>query len=169
MTGNLRALIASFSGWPVILDSNLLLLRWCASLDLALLKTFKRLQGFQPNDVVILGEVMAMLGTVKTTPHVLTEVSNLANALPSWKKQGWTNHMAHMAGQIALVEERWEPASQILEDRSMGIFGLTDAALGRLARTHVILSADWPLCNQLSARGLSSINFQALRLSFLSQ
>jgi hypothetical protein len=166
MTSNTKALIASFSGWPVILDSNLLLLRWCASLDLALLKTFKRLQGFQPNDLVILGEVMATLGPVKTTPHVLTEVSNLANALPAWKKQAWTNHMS---GQIALVEECWEPASQILEDRSMAVFGLTDAALGRLARTHVILSADWPLCNQLSARGLSSINFQALRLSFLAQ
>jgi len=166
MTSNTRALIAAFSGWPVILDSNLLLLHWCASLDIALLKTFKRLQTFQANDVVILGEVLAILGAAKTTPHVLTEVSNLANALPSWKKLIWSDHMA---GQITLVEEYWEPAAQILEDRSMGVFGLTDAALGRLAQTHVILSADWPLCNQLTARGLASINFHSLRQGILSQ
>jgi len=33
----------------------------------------------------------------------------------------------------------------------------------------VILSADWPLCNQLTARGLASINFHSLRQGILSQ
>ena len=66
MSRNSRSLIAAYAGWPVLLDSNLLLLRWCASLDLSLLKTFKRLQGFTANDAVILDEVLADLGAVKT-------------------------------------------------------------------------------------------------------
>jgi hypothetical protein len=160
MTGNARAVTAPYSGWPVILDSNLLLLRWCGTLDISLLKTFKRLQGFEISDIYALGEILLTLGTIKTTPHVLTEVSNLANALPSWRKLAWTNHFA---AQVNLVEEQWEPASEILQDRSLGVFGLTDAALGRLARTHVILSLDWPLCNLLTERGLAAINFHSVR------
>jgi hypothetical protein len=166
MTSNARALTAAYSGWPVILDSNLLLLRWCGALDVSLLKTFKRLQGFTVSDLQILGEVLSTLGDVKTTPHVLTEVSNLANALPSWKKLAWTSHLAE---QIGLVEEHWKPDSEILLDRSLGVFGLADAALGNLARTHLILSVDWPLCNHLAARGLAAINFHTLRSTLLSR
>jgi hypothetical protein len=163
MTGNVRALTAAYSGWPVILDSNLLLLRWCGTLDIWLLKTFKRLQGFEISDVQALEEILSTLGVVKTTPHVLTEVSNLANALPSWKKLAWTNHFTE---QICLLEEQWEPATEVLQDRSLGVFGLTDAAIGQLARTHVILSVDWPLCNHLTARGMAAINFHSLRQHF---
>jgi hypothetical protein len=160
MSINAKALTAAYSGWPVILDSNLLLLRWCGALDTSLLKTFKRLQGFAIDDIQVLGEVLSTLGAIKTTPHVLTEVSNLANALPSWKKFAWASHLAE---QIGLVEEHWEPASDILQDRSLRVFGLTDAALGRLAGTHLILSVDWPLCNHLAAHGLAAINFHSLR------
>lgn len=166
MIANANALTAAYSGWPVLLDSNLLLLRWCGTFDITLLKTFKRLQGFQLNDIQVLGDALSMLGPVKTTPHVLTEVSNLTNALPSWKKLAWTNHFV---SKVGLVDEIWEPAAEILDDLALGVFGLTDAALGRLARTHVILSADWPLCNFLTSRGLAAINFHALRQSILSQ
>jgi len=159
MTGNSTALTASYSGWPVIIDSNLLLLRLCGMLDISLLKTFKRLQGFEIGHIQILGEALSALGAIKTTPHVLTEVSNLAKSLPSWKKLAWTNHFGE---QTSLIEERWEPASEILEDRALGVFGLTDAALGKLARTHVVLSVDWPLCNFLATRGLAAINFRSL-------
>jgi hypothetical protein len=166
MISNASALTTAYSGWPVILDSNLLLLRWCGALDISLLKTFKRLQAFELNDIQTLGEILSLLGAVKTTPHVLTEVSNLANALPSWKKLAWANHLAE---QICLVEEYWEPASVVLHDRSLGVFGLTDAALGRLARNHVILSVDWPLCNFLAAQGLAAINFHSLRQAAFSR
>jgi hypothetical protein len=166
MIANFKTLLSAYAGWPVLLDSNLLLLHWCAALDLGLLKTFKRLQGFTLDDVAILAEVLAGLGGVKTTPHVLTEVSNLANALPSWKKSAWTNLFAQ---QIQVLDEIWQPAQTILEDRAMGVFGLTDAALGRLAGSHLILSVDWPLCNYLAARGLATVNFHLLRHSVQPQ
>jgi hypothetical protein len=156
--------ISPYIGWPVVLDSNLLLLAWCASFDISLLKTFKRLQGFDAIDIRILGETLAMLGAQKTTPHVLTEVSNLANSLPSWRKMAWSNHLS---ARVSVIEEFWESSSHILEDRSMAILGLTDAALGRLAGTHLILSVDWPLCNQLTSKGLAALNFRHLRQSLL--
>jgi hypothetical protein len=164
MSSNSKALMAAYAGWPVILDSNLLLLRWCGLIDVSLLKTFKRLQGFDLNDIQVLGEVLSALGDLKTTPHVLTEVSNLANSLSSWRKPAWTNFLA---SQVNLIEEQWEPATRILQDAALALFGLTDAAIARLARTHVILSVDWPLCNYLATRGLAAINFNYLSQTVL--
>src|SRR5579863_2730459 len=80
-------------GKPVILDSNLLLLLWCTNFDRSLIK-FKRLNSFQIEDIELLTETLKMFSAVRTTPHVLTEVSNLANQLPSWKKRDWFEHFS---------------------------------------------------------------------------
>jgi len=149
-----------FLGWPVVLDSNLLLLHWCASFDPFLIGTFKRLNAFHLNDIFILDETLAALGELRTTPHVLTEVSNLANALPAWRKPAWSLHISE---GIALIPEFYEPATTIIEDSASVEFGLTDAALAHLASDHLILTIDWPLASMLNSRGLAGINFKHLR------
>jgi hypothetical protein len=155
-----HGLIEAYLGWPVVLDSNLLLLHWCSSFDPSLIRTFKRLNEFQPSDVFILHETLEALGELRTTPHVLTEVSNLANALPSWRKPSWS---LHISGGIILIPEFHEPASIILGDAESVDFGLTDAALTRLAEDHVILTIDWRLASMLNHRGLAGVNFKHLR------
>ena len=156
----LHPLLAAYRGWPVVLDSNLLLLHWCSSFDPSLIKTFKRLNAFETNDINLLGETLNGLGELRTTPHVLTEVSNLSNALPSWRKSAWG---IHVSGGIALIREHHEPACNILSDPGSVEFGLTDAALTMLARDHLILTIDWALASMLNSRGLAGINFKQLR------
>jgi len=163
MTDNLKALTARYTGWPVILDSNLLLLRWCGALDVRLLKTFKRVSDFDITDIYLLEEVLSRFGAIETTPHVLTEVSNLANALPSWKRAAWAKSLIE---QISPIKEIWESASIILQDHSLAQFGLTDAAIGRLAKTHMVVTIDWRLSNFLVANGLAAINFRSIRMAF---
>jgi hypothetical protein len=149
-----------YQGWPVVLDSNLLLLYWCSSFDPTLVRTFKRLNAFEPNDLYILAEALAGLGELQTTPHVLTEVSNLANSLPLWRKSAWS---VHVSGGIVLIPEIYEPASQIMSDPVSSEFGLTDAALARLAVDRVILTIDWRLASMLRSRGFAGVNFKHLR------
>jgi hypothetical protein len=151
-------------GKPAILDANLLLLDWCMEFDQSLLQSFKRLNNFEPNDAQLLSETLKLFPSLWTTPHVLTEVSNLANSLPSWIKGAW---FAFFAKRINLVPEIYTQASEIASDAAAIRFGLTDAALTRLAATHVILTVDWPLANGLESRGLSVINFNHLRRVFL--
>lgn len=154
-------LLDPYLGWPVVLDSNLLLLYWFGSFDPSLVKTYKRLDNsFGLNDLLILDEALACLGELLTTPHVLTEVSNLANALPSWRKTAWSDHIAQ---GIELVSESFEPAAEILEDRGAAEFGLTDAALTRMTVNHLILTIDWRLAGWLQTRGLAAVNFKHLR------
>jgi hypothetical protein len=150
-------------GKPVILDSNLLLLQWCASFDSGLVSSFKRLNCFQIPDIDLLSETLKVFSAVRTTPHVLTEVSNLANSLPKWVKEDWTEHFSR---RIQVIPEEWTAAATIAAGDFMWL-GLTDAALAALARTHVILTIDFPLSNSLESQGLNVINFTHLRSLWL--
>jgi rRNA maturation endonuclease Nob1 len=152
-------LLKPFIGKPAVLDSNLLLLQWCASFDRELVRNFKRLNCFEIEDIELLSETLRLFSTVRTTPHVLTEVSNLANSLPKWMKEDWSEHFSQ---QIQVVPEEWTSAATIATGDFMWL-GLTDAALAALASTHVIVTIDFPLSNSLESRGLNVLNFTHLR------
>jgi hypothetical protein len=125
-----------------------------------LVRTFKRLNAFTLSDLYTLAEALKALGELRTTPPVLTEVSNLAYGLPSWKKLAWSNHISE---GITLTPEFYEPASTIMTDPESAEFGLTNAALTRLAEVNLILTIDWRLASLLRSRGRAGINFKHLR------
>jgi hypothetical protein len=151
-------------GKPAILDSNLLLFSWCANFNPSLINTFKRLNSFQREDIDILSETLKVFQAVKTTPHVLTEVSNLANQMPKWIKDDWAEHFSK---QIQIISEEWIPSATVATGEFMWL-GLADAALVALANTHVILTLDFPLSNSLESQGLNVINFTHLRSIWLA-
>lgn len=150
-------------GKAAILDSNILLLHWCAGFDRELVFSFKRLNCFQAKDFELLSETLKVFSVLKTTPHVLTEVSNLANQLPGRAKDDWCEHFSR---EIQVVREEWIPASTVAAGDFMWL-GLTDAALVALADTHVILTIDFPLSNTLESQRLNVINFTHLRSLWL--
>ena len=156
-------LLKPYVGKPAILDANILLLHWCASFDRELVSTFKRLNSFQNEDIDLLAETVKLFSALRTTPHVLTEVSNLANALPRWRKDDWAEHFS---SQIELISEEWVPARSVLGSSLMWL-GLTDVILAKLASTHVILTLDFPLSNCLESQGLNVINFTHIRSLWL--
>lgn len=159
MTRAISPLLLPHRGKPAILDTNLLLLHWCTSFDPSLIDTFKRLNTFTERDVAQLQTVLKLFPVLRTTPHVLTEVSNLANSLPRSRKEDWAEHFA---GKIELIPEEWIPAKDIASG-PMFHLGITDACLCRLAATHVILTIDFPLSNYLETKKLNVINFNYLR------
>jgi hypothetical protein len=154
-------LLKRYRGKPVVLDTNILLLYWCASFDSGLVHTFKRLNSFSEDDIELLHRTLGSFKSINTTPHVLTEVSNLANSLPDWRKESWSSHFAR---QVGVLNENWISAKTIVETPSI-FLGLTDAALCGLASTHVILTIDFPLSNYLESRRLNVVNFNHLRES----
>lgn len=158
-------LVKPHLGKSAILDSNLLLLAWCCKFDPSLHSTFKRLNSFESGDLFLLSETLSLFSTMWTTPHVLTEVSNLANSLPSWVRDRWCEFFSR---QILLIREAYEPSSELASDPIAFRFGLTDTALTRLASTHVILTTDWPLTGLLESRKLPVVNFNRLRETELS-
>jgi hypothetical protein len=152
-----------FVGKPAILDSNLLLLLWCCSFNKNLIHNFKRLNSFENEDIELLAETLELFPDLKTTPHVLTEVSNLANSLPNWMKEDWSTHFSK---QIQVISEEWISATSLAAGDFMRL-GLTDAGLAELAKTHVVLTLDFPLSSSLESKGLNVINFTHLRSLWL--
>jgi hypothetical protein len=147
-------------GRPAVLDSNLLLLHLCCEFHPPLVQSFKRLNTFDSGDAILLAATLGLFSTLHTTPHVLTEVSNLANSLPTWRKDSWCRFFAEHVG---LIPEEYHPINELAADSAAMRFGLMDAALARLARTHTVMTIDWPLTGFLESRGLPVVNFNRLR------
>lgn len=150
-------------GKPAILDTNILLFHWCIEFDIGLVNTFKRLSSFCVQDIGLLTETLKLFSDLRTTTHVLTEVCNLANALPQWRKNDWAEYFSK---RIEVMPEEWIPARTV-SSKSMLVLGLTDAVLAELASTHVVITLDWPLSNSLETQGLNVINFTHLRSLWL--
>lgn len=157
-------LLTPHIGKPAILDANVLLFYWCAQFDPSLVGSFKRLNSFGYNDIHLLNETLRIFRSLSTTPHVLTETSNLANSLQSWAKEAWADFLSR---QISSVPEIYTPAYEVASDIAALYFGITDAALARIASEYVILTIDWPLTNLLESRRLRVINFNHIREAVL--
>jgi hypothetical protein len=152
-----------YVGKPAVLDSNLLLLDWCFRFDPRLIVTFKRLNSFQVEDAKLLAETLKVFSAIRTTPDILTEVSNLASQLPRWLRDDWS---VHFSDRVQSIPEEWTSAKDISLTEPLRL-GLTDSALSLLARTHVVLTTDFPLSNSLQTRQLNAVNFTHLRSLWL--
>jgi hypothetical protein len=147
----------------LLLDSNLFLLLAIGSYDTGLIQTFKRVGHYSLADYKILAHFASGFRDIIVTPHVLTEVSNLANSLQPHVKGRWFDHLSM---RIAEVEERQVPAEELAALPEFRIFGLTDAALSFLADTLVVATADERLRSHLQRRGLQAIGFDEIRARY---
>ena len=148
-----------FRGKRVLLDTNLLLLFLIGSFERTRIGRFKRTAGFSEKDFDILAALVASFQVIVTTPHVLTEVSNLANSLPEHLKTLWAEHFALRA---ATLTEIFEPAVEVMREESFLAFGLTDAAIHRVSTDTLVLTEDFRLSGYLISQGVAVLNFNEL-------
>jgi len=146
-------------GGRILLDANLLLLLTIGSYNPALIASFKRTQAFTNADYDLLAVILASFKTLVTTPHILTEVSNLANALPSHIKTDWAHHFA---STIELLFEVSESSRIVSQHQLFPDFGLTDASIARLTEDTLILTQDGRLAARLNATIFCAFNLRDL-------
>jgi hypothetical protein len=128
-------LIRKHRGNGLLIDTNLLLLYLVGKTNPGRIANFKRTSRYTVEDFDLLGQIVEQFRTLVTTPHVLTELSNLRDL------QG---------------EER--PAFR------SGFLGLTDAAIASLSRhSYLFLTDDLNLYLTLLERGVDAINFSYLQ------
>jgi hypothetical protein len=82
------AVLARYRTAGVLVDTNLLLVYFVGAFDPALIPKFKRTRMYTLEDHPLLVRVLGFFEKVVTTPHILTEVSNLAGQLPSHLTRG---------------------------------------------------------------------------------
>lgn len=146
----------------VLLDTNLLVLLVIGAVDEAWIGRHKRSKAFVPSDWQLLLELIDNK-PVLTTPHILTEASNLL-------RQGGLTDAAHvrlmgaLADFIATAREVHVSANDVATESVFMRLGLTDAVIQSLAQPDVhLLTTDFELHGAALRQGQLVTNFNHLR------
>lgn len=159
-------IFAQHIGKSVLLDSNLFLVFLAGAFEPRLFGSFKRISGYTLDDYALLVRLLSFFKTLLTTPHILTEVSNLANSLPARSKTGWSRGFAALLQtqqKTPGLREQWTLATELSKMPEFKAFGITDAALTNLSTDALVVTEDYRLSGVLQSRDIHVLNFCDLR------
>jgi len=159
-------LFAHHRGKSILLDSNLLLVFLAGSMNSRLFGSFKRVSAYTRDDFDLLVRMLGSFTVLLTTPHILTEVSNLANTMPEQFKQDWHRNIAALIAtqqDTPSLRERWTSALELAAMPEFVAFGIADAALTKVSSDALVVTEDYRLSNVLRSQGVPVINFGDLR------
>ena len=146
----------------LLLDTNLLLLLFIGAKNPKLIAKARTLKAFEESDYDLLTEVIRLNFTsLVTTPHIMTEVSNLLGKERDDIKAAGRRAMAEFLQKCDEITEK----SILLVDRpEFTRLGLTDVAIALAAELPAfVLTADAPLYVHVSRSGLETANFNHIR------
>ena len=162
----LEARLGPYRRRGLLLDSNLLLLYVVGQTDRNLVRSFKRTQAFTDADFRLLVLLRTRFDSLVTTPHVLTEVNGLTNALTGSYR---VDVRARLAADVALLDERHIPAIDLVETASFKGLGLTDSALALIAQSAdgpLVLSTDGALVQFILKMGGAADDFSTYKYAY---
>jgi rRNA-processing protein FCF1 len=153
-------------GKSILLDSNLLLVFLTGAVDTRLFGRFKRVSGYTIDDYEFLIQLLGSFKILLTTPHILTEVSNLANSLTDSYRQEWYSNFAALIlsdRQQPGIQENLLPAKLLASTSEFVNFGITDSAIAELASSTLLVTDDGRLSSTLRNKGVDVLSFKELR------
>jgi rRNA-processing protein FCF1 len=154
-------LLINYKSKGIVIDSNLLLYFFVGSYNNNLVSNFKVTKKFGIKGFDMLCYIINYFDKIITTPHILTEISNLSNKMDVRYKADYFNIFFQ---KLEKMDEIFFSAIENLSDENVRKFGLTDSAIVNLSKTksYLILTEDFHLSNILSSRGIDVINFNHL-------
>ncbi len=159
---NPAAVLVKYRALGVLVDSNLLLLYFVGAFSREEIPRFKRTMMYTSADHSLLVRFLGYFKKVVTTPHILTEVSNLAGQLPNHLKPGV---FEKFATGITLLDEEYAPATEISRRAEFARFGMTDSAVSHHAKGRfLVLTDDFRLSQYLQHENVDVFNFNHLRM-----
>ena len=157
----LHPLVQKYRRKGILVDANLLVVLLVGQLGPAHLKNCRATKSFTPDDFSLLQRFVVQFDTLVTTPHILTEVSNLAGSLP---EPLLGEFRAVFRAVVESMSEQSRPAREIAWDAQFLRFGLTDTAITLIAPgRYLVLTVDLPLCGLMHRRNVAVINFNHIR------
>ena len=156
-----RALIEKHQAKGVLVDANLLVLLLVGRVNRRRIPAFKRTQNFTIEDSELLEHLVAWFGKLFATPHVLSQVSDLADL--SGKDLREIRQLFKLVVEEQ-IEETYDPSRALVADSLFERLGLTDAAIATVcSRGILVLTADVELQLALQHRGADALNFNHVR------
>lgn len=162
MIGSLEFMISAYRGKGIIVDTNLLIVLLIGKLGQHHLKDCRATKNFIVEDFQLLQRFLGQFSMLITTPHILTEVSNLSGKLDEGLLGDFRSVLAEF---IKLdVEEQHLPSVQIVEHPDFHKLGLADTAIRLSAKEkYLVLTEDFELSGRLKKCGIAVVNFNHLR------
>ena len=118
---------------------------------------------FTVEEFELLATIIGQFDVLITTPHVLTEVSNLAGRLPARLHIPFRTFFANVINQ--LLEQNASAADLSLAPHFVR-FGIADTAISLVAPgKYFVLTEEVALYSLLSANGVDVMNFNHVRLA----
>ncbi|TWT41030.1 hypothetical protein RAS1_37210 [Phycisphaerae bacterium RAS1] len=145
----------------IILDTNLLLVLGIGLVQPALVGRFKRTEAYSPNDFRNLRGLVQSSPRLVTTPHVLTEFSNLLFRPLFHHRLRSERVLAAVRQMTGLHVEK----DVLIEHAALARLGFTDLGIAHVARRdhYLVLTDDESLFCHLSGDGCVVINVNHLR------
>lgn len=144
-----------------LVDTNLLIVLLIGRQDRSAISRFPHSRGYEPRDFDVLDRFVRHFRRIITTPHILTEVSNLSGRL---RGNDLAQFRALLAQEIHLCEERHCEAQKAIQSMCFASFGLTDAGIERVAQDGLlVLTDDLALAGALERVRIDVLNFNRIR------
>jgi hypothetical protein len=159
MTDYLSQLVEKYKKSGVFIDSEILLLYIVGSKDPRQIRNFGRTANFDENDFILVSEFIEKFDHKITSPHILTEVSDLL---------GESNDFhTLLKTYIDISEEKYLTSREIAKNNSFFKFGLADSAIIEISQnSHLIFTADNRFYGYLQNIRVDSVNFNSLKSAF---
>ena len=166
MSSYVDHLIERYQARGLLIDSNLALLYLVGRHDVRLIGDgkYNKLSKYDLEDYRLLVRLKSIFRKAVTTPHVLTEVSNLASDLPEQTKSACLKKFHETFVEI---DELSVASMEAAQWQDFHFLGLTDSGLALVSREYLIVTDDARLVTKLNDAGLEALNFNHLRLYHL--
>jgi hypothetical protein len=140
-----------------VLDTNVLLLLLAASVDISLLRTYKRVSQFTVQDATALEDLLRPFRELATTPHVLSETDNFIDHAPKHRRRDLKNGLIQF---IERAPERYRLAKELATLDGFIPLGLTDCGLIDFKHEAVVITTDFRLAGHIQTRNGLAVNFR---------
>ncbi|PZR77059.1 MAG: hypothetical protein DLM73_00685 [Chthoniobacterales bacterium] len=157
-------LLSRYKTRGILVDSSLLVVYLVGSYDRGQLINCRAIKSsFTNAEFDLLARIIAQFDTIITTPHVLTEVSNLAGRLPERLHVAFRKFFALVINRLG---ERNAAAIELAATPHFTKFGIADTAISLVAPgQYFVLTEEAALYSYLSAKGIDVMNFSHVRLA----
>lgn len=154
----------------VLIDTNLLILRWIGQWNPLEIPKHRRTQSYTADEFERLERFIVQFQRVVTTPCILAEANSLATQFQEARyERGKQAQLVHnlrqqIASQTSRLFERYVPSIEVVQVPEFVRFGLTDTGIQRLAEEgFLVLTDDLPLYAALCEKALPVVNFNHIR------
>lgn len=162
MFEHIEELIRQHAGGGVLVDTNLLILLFIGQTRPDLIGKFPHTKEYSFEDFQLLSRLLERFQFILTSPHILTEVSNLSNKLRDEVLRAFRLHFSVSAAKF---EERTCSIQRSVGNAYFTRLGFTDASICEIAgKASLVLTSDSQLALVLQSTGVDAINFNHIRV-----